>query len=315
MREAFDKLGLGSNGPAVVGAVCTGLCVLFLARYVTAIIFADRHDERLGLLERRRRERLRAVSGPYRVFEPAIQALAASSFFQPKSASQQAKAAAFAGATRTLEDFPPWDVREFMATAYVQTLAVAILAALPLWLLFGPLVAGAVVLFAPVLFAQGQAATVREKARVRIAQILRRLPFAVDLMALSMESGAGFSSALGSVVDASREHALGQEFAKVVARMEHGEMQSVALEELRQRINDEDTRLLFGAINQGEKLGTPLAVILRKQADIIRLKASQSVERAAKEAEVRMSGPGFVIAIACMIIVAAPFVLKLADVF
>ena len=45
---------------------------------------------------------------------------------------------------------------------------------------------------------------------------------------------------------------------------------------------------LIGAIIQGEQLGTPLALLFRAQADVLRLKRTQRAETIAGEAAVKM---------------------------
>jgi tight adherence protein C len=137
----------------------------------------------------------------------------------------------------------------------------------------------------------------------------RRLPFAVDLMALMMEAGAGFQDALRTAVTENSKHPLGEELSLVLRQSDLGEQRSKALESFQQRIADPDVRELVAAINRGEELGTPLSSILRTQADQMRLKRSQWGEKAAAEAQVSMTFPSMLIMIACLLLVLGPFVL------
>ncbi len=313
MARFIEQLGLNAQQLTIVSSVCLALGVWFLARFVLSIMHADRHDKLLGYVELRRRQQIRQANPTYRNFEPAIVAL--SERFATRSASGLAKVRAFEAASQILPDFPPWKLDEYATAQFLIGLLIGAAAAIFAGFIFGLPLGLVLLLIVPPVVAQAQVGSVREQTRRRIAQLKRRLPFAVDLMALTMESGAGFLQALRTVVAETGGHPLGDELGKVVSRVDQGELQSVALDEFQRRIADEDVRQLVDAINQGEQLGTPLAQILRQQSDVMRLKTSQWVERAAKEAEVRMTGPGFVMALACMVIVAAPFILKAVDIF
>jgi len=75
------------------------------------------------------------------------------------------------------------------------------------------------------------------------------------------------------------------------------------------RTQDEDVAEVVLAIIEGEELGTPLAKILRIQAEQMRQKRSQWAEKASSEAEVTLVFPAMLIMIACLILVVAPFIL------
>ncbi len=80
---------------------------------------------------------------------------------------------------------------------------------------------------------------------------------------------------------------------------------------MRDRLHDDEISSLIGAIIQGEQLGTPLALLFRAQADVLRLKRTQRAETVAGEAAVKMLFPAVLIMMATVIIILGPFVLGL----
>jgi tight adherence protein C len=136
-----------------------------------------------------------------------------------------------------------------------------------------------------------------------------RLPFAVDQIALMMQAGAEFEGSLQTVVRDNADHPLGAEMGEVLRQVSLGRPRGQALEDLRRRLDDKDVSELVFAINKGQELGTPLSVILREQADQMRLKRSQWGERAAQEAQVQMVFPGMLVMVACLIVIIAPILL------
>jgi tight adherence protein C len=143
----------------------------------------------------------------------------------------------------------------------------------------------------------------------RTEQIRRRLPFAVDLMALMLEAGANFSHVLETVVRENRGHPLGAELADVVRQVGLGSPRAEALSRFERRLHDQDVTDIVFAINKGEELGTPLSKILRSQADRMRLKRAQWGEKAATEAQVRIAFPGMLVMLACLLVILAPIIL------
>jgi tight adherence protein C len=152
---------------------------------------------------------------------------------------------------------------------------------------------------------------VERRARKRLGVIKERLPYVVDLIALMMEAGAGFMESLKTAATENRNHPLGQELALVVRDTDLGATRREALGNLRDRLDDPDFSDLLLAIIRGEELGTPLAEIMRTQADQLRLKQSQWQEKQSAEAQVAIIFPGLVVMAACILIIMAPFLLKI----
>lgn len=148
------------------------------------------------------------------------------------------------------------------------------------------------------------------QAHYRLWSIKRRLPFLLDLLTLLMEAGATFMNALKEGVHEFRDHAVGQEFGRVLAEMNMGKSRTAALESLKARLADDEITSIVGSIIQGENLGTPLALLFRTQADVLRVKRTQRAETLAGEAGVKMLAPAVLIMAATVLIILGPFVLE-----
>lgn len=148
------------------------------------------------------------------------------------------------------------------------------------------------------------------RAEHRKARFMRRLPYAVDLMALMMEAGARFRDSLSTIVRESKGHPIGEEFGIVLSEIEHGQTLKQSLSNLRDRLADNDLNEMIFAIHKAEELGTPLSKIFLTQAEQMRLKRSQRAEKLAGQANANISFPGLVVMLACILLVMAPFVLN-----
>jgi tight adherence protein C len=155
--------------------------------------------------------------------------------------------------------------------------------------------------------------SINSKAEKRAKSVKKRLPYAVDLIALMMQAGASFQDSIQTFVEESKGHPLADELQAMQKQVELGRSQSDALASLNTRVGDEDLSELVFAINKGEELGTPITSILRDQADQMRMKRSQWGEKAAAEAGVKVVFPGMFIVIACLLAVVTPFALPILD--
>ncbi len=147
------------------------------------------------------------------------------------------------------------------------------------------------------------------RARYRLLQIKRRLPFLLDLLTLLMEAGSTFLQALAEAVEQFGDHAVGYEFGRVLSEINMGKGRTGALEAMRDRLNDDEITSIVGSIIQGEELGTPLAKLFRTQADVLRIKRTQRAETIAGEAGVKMLLPAVLVMASTVLIILGPFVL------
>ncbi len=306
MNESFDitdPLTLVTLASAALAWAC-------LAWTVGGIVVARRtadHDPSIDSMERKRIETLRSRNATYRWFEPLVLDLAG---FNQRlmSPGQEAQIALELNVARAST---PWKPAEYYGVKQAESMLLALilfsLMALVLPLVLAALIAMiiAAINLAMAIYAIPQAAGRRRR------QFKRRLPHAVDIMALLLEAGSNFDDAIRLVAREDRGSPLGDEFARVKQQLDLNRSRAEALTALRNRIQDDDTSDLIRAICKGIELGTPMSAILKTQADQIRLKRSQWGEKAAKEAEVKMTGPNLLIMVACVIVIMGPILLPI----
>ncbi len=293
-----------ANGWIFACAVVAFAVAWFCYQFISVLtypreVLGDRHP-----FERQRREELRRGSLVYRWFEPVIDEVAAFIGRRESESLEGLRISLLASREKL-----PWKPEEFIAAKWLEgVLAGSGIFAL-LW--FAGWLTTAVVLGLAVTLIYGflTPKSIRDRAAKRLARIRIRLPFAVDLIALTMEAGGGFQECLRTAVEENGDHPLTDELAEVLRQISLGRPRHEALVALQERLHDPDIDELVFAINKGEELGTPLSAILREQAEQMRLKRSQRGEKAAAEAEVSIVFPGMVLMIACLLVVIAPIVL------
>lgn len=128
------------------------------------------------------------------------------------------------------------------------------------------------------------------KAQHRSDQIRKALPDSIDLLTISVESGLAFDAALAQV-SRNSDGPLAQEFTRVLKEIQIGSGRSDALRALSERTDVDDLRIFLNSMIQAEKLGIPIADVLRVQAAEMRLKRSQRVEEQAMKLPVKIIFP------------------------
>jgi len=150
----------------------------------------------------------------------------------------------------------------------------------------------------------------RELALKRLREIARRLPYALDLIAMAMDAGATFYEACNAVVRDDPNDPLNEELSMVVREIDFGRSRQDALTHLGQRINVEGLDSILSAVLQAEALGTPLATVLKLQANLLRMRRSMRAERKAGEAAVKILVPSMLILVSVVIIIFAPVIVR-----
>lgn len=143
----------------------------------------------------------------------------------------------------------------------------------------------------------------------RLNQIKQRLPFCIDLLALTMQAGAVFTDSLATVVKETSDSPAGHEMAKLKSDTTKGRTLARSLKEMQGRLRDPEIDEFVIAVTNSDRLGTKLSDIFLRLADQVRMKRSQKLEKKAGQAHTMMAFPGFVIMIACLLIAVAPFAL------
>jgi len=121
--------------------------------------------------------------------------------------------------------------------------------------------------------------------------ILKALPFVLDMLTLSIEAGMDFMLALQRNVEKRAVDPLGEELIRVVHEIQLGTPRRVALKAMALRVDLSDVRSVVNALVQADELGVSVGMILRIQADQIRLHRFERAEKLANEAPVKLLGP------------------------
>lgn len=148
----------------------------------------------------------------------------------------------------------------------------------------------------------------------RFKQVNRGLPFAIDLVALTMSAGLDFPGALRQVTEktANKTDALYEELMRILQELELGRTRKQALLGLADRAPTEAVKDFVSAVVQAEEKGNPLAEVLQIQATMLRMRRSVAAEESAARAGVLMMGPLMLIFATIMMIILGPFAVKIA---
>ena len=157
--------------------------------------------------------------------------------------------------------------------------------------------------------------TVSSFAGERSKAIGRRLPSAIDLLALSMSAGLDFPNALRQVVEKSGtpNDPLVEELSLILQSLQLGRTRRQALEEFAERSPIDAVCEFVNSVIQAELRGNPLAEVLRIQAEISRQRRTVVAEEAAAKAGVSMLMPLVLVFVAILILIAGPMVIRLSQ--
>lgn len=149
-------------------------------------------------------------------------------------------------------------------------------AAIPLWAMAGAA--------APPLW-------LRDRTEARRAAIARALPYDLDLLTLSVEAGLDFPAALAKVVDQGRQGPLSDELSIALKELRLGRLREEALRDLAARVELPALTSFARALAQADRMGTPLAKVLRVLSSQMREERTQRAEKLAGEAPVKLLLP------------------------
>ena len=153
-------------------------------------------------------------------------------------------------------------------------------------------------------------AVLNTSAKKRCRLIGKQLPYTLDLIALVMASGSSFTEAVQTLIRDDPDDALNQELAFSLSEMEYGTTRAAALKNLGERIPLDSLRSVVGAVNQAEKLGTPLSAILKVQAEMLRMHRSVRAEKLSASASLKILIPSMLILLAVVLVIGAPMIIR-----
>ncbi len=208
-----------------------------------------------------------------------------------------------AGDPWTLDETELLELSELLLAAVAVLVWVGLLAVYGGFYFFAGLGLGVFAGFAPGYI-------IGHKSVQRRILINRALPFALDLLVLTMEAGSSFQESIVILTESDRTSPMAQEFTHFLQAVRYGKTRKAALAEMAERIRSDDLTPVVDAINTGEELGTPVGKILRIQAEGIRATRTQRAEKLAAEASSKILFPTLLIMLAVLLMMMGPVVIK-----
>ena len=150
-------------------------------------------------------------------------------------------------------------------------------------------------------------------ARVeRLRALNRGLPYAIDLMALSMSAGLDFPGSLGQVVEkAKANESLREELAYMLQQLSLGRTRTQTLRELAARAPIDSAREFAQALIQAEERGNPVAAVLEIQAATSRTRRANLAEKSASDMKGNMVLPTMMLIGVGLMLIAVPSAMML----
>ncbi len=174
---------------------------------------------------------------------------------------------------------------------------------------FGPAMSWLCLLGIPLGF-MAVVAHLKSAARERQVEIMRAMPYALDLLVLMLRSGTSLRIALGRVIEDYQGHSLGIELGQVIAEIDVGSPRPEAFKKMADRLKIPDITSLVDAIVQSEELGWPLADTLERLADRINAERILTAQAKAGAAGVYVMLPSTLVLMSAVLLLFAPFIVR-----
>ncbi|MBC7712377.1 MAG: type II secretion system F family protein [Rhizobacter sp.] len=150
------------------------------------------------------------------------------------------------------------------------------------------------------------------KISQRQKDIIRAMPFGVDMLALSVEAGLDFIAAMSKVIEKAKANPLTEEFEILIREIKIGASRAEALRNLAWRVDLIQISSFAATLIAADSVGASIGPILKSLAVEIRQKKSAEVEKAGATAATKILFPMlFLIVPSVLMIVFAPIVLEM----
>ena len=153
------------------------------------------------------------------------------------------------------------------------------------------------------------------RARARMDTVANQLPDVLDQITISVEAGLGFEAALAHVAKGV-DGPVGEEFRRTLHDIRLGMTRDQAFGALAARTDVEELQHFVISLQQAEKLGIPIADVLRAQSAELRVVRRQRAEESAQKLPVKMIFPLILCILPALVLVTlAPAVFEFFDNF
>lgn len=152
---------------------------------------------------------------------------------------------------------------------------------------------------------------VEKQAQDRQKEIIKSLPFAIDLLASAMRAGLDFIAAVRYYVTMGGKGALAVEFGLLLRQMELGKSRMEALEEMATHVQTPEFTAFVGAVAHGTEIGASIIDTLQIQGeDMRRARFNLAEQKAARAPSIMIFPIAFFILPAVFTIVLVPVFLR-----
>jgi len=143
----------------------------------------------------------------------------------------------------------------------------------------------------------------RDRINSRRRELLKTLPFYLDIITLCVEAGLNMQGALTQAVAKGPKGVLRDEFQRLLRDIRAGKSRAASMRSLAARLNESSVTAFTTAVIQAESMGMNLGPILRAQADQRRTERFLRAEKLAMEAPVKLLFPLLAFIFPCTFIV------------
>lgn len=151
----------------------------------------------------------------------------------------------------------------------------------------------------------------RDRLAARRNEVLKTLPFFLDIITLCVEAGLNMQGAIVQAVAKGPKGVLRDELQRVMRDIRAGKPRATALRDMAQRLREPSIAHFTMAVIQAESMGMNLGPVLRAQADQRRSERFLRAEKLAMEAPVKMLFPLIAFIFPCTFLVLFfPIVMK-----
>lgn len=149
----------------------------------------------------------------------------------------------------------------------------------------------------------------------RQEELRKGLADSLDMLSVCVEAGQGFDAAIQQVAR-STDGPISGEFARVISEIQIGRSRAEAFASLGERTTAPEVKNFVSALVQADRLGLPIAAVLREQTQNMRLVRRQLAEEKAQKVTVKILFPLLIcIFPALFIVIIGPGAIRLIETF
>jgi tight adherence protein C len=146
----------------------------------------------------------------------------------------------------------------------------------------------------------------------RSDEVLRAMPFIVDMLALSVEAGLDFIAAIQRVIEKAPQSALVEEFETLIKEIKIGSSRADGLRQLSWRVNVIEINSFCATLVAADSVGASIAPLLKQLSAEIRVKRTARAEQMGATAATKILFPMILFILpAVLVAIFAPMLLKM----